>query len=168
MEHGVKKEGFLRLIIIQKLSTGAVELVLSAGAISFLNRDLESITLNAAAYLNLDVENRSIQLLIRKAGMISNGTILGVSGGLLLFGVLALTEGWGLHMRRRWAEWLTVISTSSFIPFEIYEIIKNISIIKTGTLILNCAIVYYLVKHKELFKKKTPPDPSEGWVPRAP
>lgn len=154
MKSGVKKEKFLKFIIIQKFSTGSLELLLSLGVLSFLNRDIEAVALNIVEYLTLDVENRYVEMLIKKAGMISNGTLLGVSGGLFFFGVLSLIEGWGLHKRRRWAEWLTVVSTSVFIPFEVYEIIKAVSIIKVGTLILNAAIVYYLARHKELFKRR--------------
>ena len=154
MDREVKNGKFLKFIIIQRLSTGILELILSLGVLSFLNRDIEKVAAGIAMYLNLDMENKYIQQLIGKAAMVKNGTILGVSGSLLLLGALAVTEGYGLHLRRRWAEWLTVISTSAFIPFEIYEIVKGVSAVEIAILILNLAIVYYLGKHKELFSRR--------------
>ncbi|MBI5892554.1 MAG: DUF2127 domain-containing protein [Deltaproteobacteria bacterium] len=47
---------------------------------------------------------------------------------------------------------MTVIATGLFIPFEIYEVIQAQTLVRIGALILNIAIVYYLAKHKELFK----------------
>jgi len=90
---------------------------------------------------------------ITKIGMIKNGTIIGVLIGIVSYALLNLAMGYGLHMRKRWAEWLTVIATALLIPFEIYEIIQVQTTIYIGVLILNCAIVYYLAKHKELFKR---------------
>ncbi|MEK7828700.1 MAG: DUF2127 domain-containing protein, partial [Deltaproteobacteria bacterium] len=81
------------------------------------------------------------------------GTIIGVSIGMVSYALLNLAMGYGLHRRKRWAEWLTVIATALLIPLEIYEIIQEQTVIRIGILILNCAIVYYLAKHKELFKR---------------
>ena len=34
---------------------------------------------------------------------------------------VVLVEGTGLWLRRRWAEWVTVVATTSLIPFELWE-----------------------------------------------
>ena len=54
----------------------------------------------------------------------------------------------------RWAEWLTVIGTGALIPYEVYEIFKSFLFIKVLVLVINCLIVYFLAKHKELFKRR--------------
>src|SRR5580765_7913309 len=43
------------------------------------------------------------------------------------FGYAALmgTEGVGLYFRKRWARWFTLIATSSLVPIEIYEIVRE-------------------------------------------
>ena len=68
------------------------------------------------------------------------------------FGVVALAdaavflvEGTGLLFRKRWAEWMTVGVTASFVPVEIYELVKHFSVGKIFALALNIAIVLYLV-----------------------
>jgi len=61
------------------------------------------------------------------------------------YAALFLTEGTGLLMRKRWAEWLTIIATASLIPFEIYEIVKEATAIRVGTLIVNVVVVIYLI-----------------------
>jgi uncharacterized membrane protein (DUF2068 family) len=61
------------------------------------------------------------------------------------YAALFLTEGTGLLMRKRWAEWLTIIATGSLIPFEIYEIVKETTAIRVATLIANIAVVLYLI-----------------------
>ena len=71
------------------------------------------------------------------------------------YGVVFLVEGVGLVLRKRWAEWLTVVVTTSFIPIEIYELVKSPGAGKVGALIINIAIVVYLIGRRL------------GWRPRA-
>jgi uncharacterized membrane protein (DUF2068 family) len=62
-----------------------------------------------------------------------------------VYASLFLVEGWGLWRSKRWAEYLTVIATTSLIPFELWEIYHHISWLKIVALIVNVAIVLYLI-----------------------
>jgi uncharacterized membrane protein (DUF2068 family) len=72
---------------------------------------------------------------------------LGVIGYALLEGVEAV----GLWWQKRWAEYLTLIATALFIPLEVYEIVHKLSPLKIIALIVNAAIVVYLLYAKRLF-----------------
>lgn len=61
------------------------------------------------------------------------------------YGVLELVEGTGLWLDRLWAEYLTVIATSLLLPLEIYELVRKPSALKAGGIVVNVAIVVYLV-----------------------
>ena len=56
-----------------------------------------------------------------------------------------LVEGVGLLLRKRWGEYLTIVVTASFIPFEIYEMAHKPTALKAGGIALNVVIVVYLV-----------------------
>jgi uncharacterized membrane protein (DUF2068 family) len=60
-------------------------------------------------------------------------------------------EAFGLWFARRWAEYLTLIETGVLVPFEIYELTSRISTLKILTLVINLAIVLYLLISKRLF-----------------
>ena len=62
-----------------------------------------------------------------------------------LYAGLFLVEGVGLWMAQRWAEYLTVIATASFVPIEMYEIMHGATKVKVVALIANLAMVAYLV-----------------------
>jgi hypothetical protein len=62
----------------------------------------------------------------------------------LIYAAVFVVEGVGLLLRRRWAEWLTVIVTGSFIPLEIYEFVRRPRVGKVIAIALNAAIVVYL------------------------
>jgi len=56
------------------------------------------------------------------------------------------TEGVGLLLRKRWAEYLTTIVTASFVPFELYELVHKPSWLKLLGLLVNALIVVYLAR----------------------
>jgi uncharacterized membrane protein (DUF2068 family) len=64
--------------------------------------------------------------------------------GLLLYGLLSLSEGVGLAMRARWAGFLVVAESGFFVPLELYGLVKNPTSTIVVVLVLNVAIVVYL------------------------
>lgn len=151
----VKKDWFLKFIIWELAIKGVLLLALSVGVLSLINKDLELLTEQLADDLNLDVDNYYINLALSKVGMVKTTLLVEISIGLLLYGLLCSIQAYGLHKRRRWAEYLTIAVISLFIPFEIYEVVHRLTVVRVAVLILNIVIVYYLVKHKEFFPKKS-------------
>ena len=150
----LKNTPFLKLIILYKTVMGTSELILSTYLYTLYWRDPGAVFTTLVGKLHLDFENIFIKWALGKAGNISDGTLFAMISVICSFGVFNLIEAWGLHLRRRWGEWLTVLGTGALIPFEAYELARSFSFITLVVLIINSLIVYYLAKHKELFKSK--------------
>ena len=72
----------------------------------------------------------------------------------LIIAAYALLEGVeaiGLWRGKRWAEYLTFIATTLLLIPEIYELTGTISPTKIITLVINLAVVGYLLFAKRLF-----------------
>ena len=67
------------------------------------------------------------------------------AAGAFCYAALFTTEGTGLWLEKRWAEYLTVIATISFIPFEVWEIVRKVTVVRVVLLVSNIAIVIYLI-----------------------
>jgi uncharacterized membrane protein (DUF2068 family) len=74
-----------------------------------------------------------------------------IAFGILLYGLLQVAEGVGLWSLQRWGEYVAVVGTTLFIPFEVYELTDKISWLKIVVLVVNVAAVLYLVLSKRLF-----------------
>jgi uncharacterized membrane protein (DUF2068 family) len=76
--------------------------------------------------------------------------------GITAFGyaVLMGAEGVALYLRKPWARWFTIGATSSLVPIELYEIIREIHPIRVLVLLVNIAIVIYLFVRKEMFAER--------------
>lgn len=145
---------FLRLIIIEKAFLGCLALALSAGLLSLVNKDMGAVAVQSAAVLNLDADNRFLMLAMDYLTNARVSILIGVSVVGFFYAGLNFVEAYGLAKRYRWAEYLTVIATGMFIPFEIYEVIDQLTPLRLGALVINVLIVVFLARHKELFPKR--------------
>ncbi|HEX4539963.1 MAG TPA: DUF2127 domain-containing protein [Acidimicrobiales bacterium] len=77
---------------------------------------------------------------------------LEIAGGLVAgYAVLEAVEMVGLWYGRRWAEYLTFVATTVLLPLEVYELTTRITALKVIALVVNLAIVVYLLLAKRLF-----------------
>jgi uncharacterized membrane protein len=60
-------------------------------------------------------------------------------------------EAVGLWRARRWAEYLTLIEVTLLLPFEIYELAVKVSYFKILALVINLAVMAYLLWAHRLF-----------------
>jgi len=68
-----------------------------------------------------------------------------------LYALLEGAEAIGLWFQLRWAEYLTFVATAAFLPFEVYELTRTVTVLKVLALVVNVAIVVYLLYAKRLF-----------------
>jgi uncharacterized membrane protein (DUF2068 family) len=78
-------------------------------------------------------------------------TLRTVGIALLAYGLLEGVEAVGLWLTKRWAEYLTFVATAILLPFEVYELIDRVSVLKIVGFAINVAVVVYLVWAKRLF-----------------
>jgi uncharacterized membrane protein (DUF2068 family) len=99
-----------------------------------------------AQRLGLDPRENWIQRIVHEASRIHTNQDLFFGLVALAYGALEGVEAYGLFKRRRWGEWLTVVATSLlFIP-EIWELTKSTTPLKVGAVLVNVAVVAYLLR----------------------
>jgi uncharacterized membrane protein (DUF2068 family) len=151
---GGEHDAFIKVIIVERIVKAAVLIALAIGLLVAGRTGLLTSWANYAEdQLNLAAGNSLIVNLLLKlvvyVGNFNHTTLLAV--GAIVYALLEGTEGVGLAMRRRWAEYLTVIATGLLIPYEAYEVIHKVTLFKVGALLLNVAVVGYLAYRKRLF-----------------
>jgi uncharacterized membrane protein (DUF2068 family) len=82
---------------------------------------------------------------------IDSGTLTKIGFVVALYAALEGLEAVGLWLQKRWAEYLAFIATTALMPLEIYELTRRFSAFKIVTLIINLAVVIYLLVAKRLF-----------------
>ncbi|MBV8965616.1 MAG: DUF2127 domain-containing protein [Mycobacteriaceae bacterium] len=70
---------------------------------------------------------------------------------LVGYATLELVEGIGLWLLKRWGEYFAVVATSIFLPLEVHELAKGITVTRAVAFAINVAAVIYLLFAKRLF-----------------
>jgi uncharacterized membrane protein (DUF2068 family) len=99
--------------------------------------------------LSLDQGHRLVAVLAGHAlGMMDLGgpqRFSHFAAGAFLLACLFVVEGVGLALARRWAEYMTVAVTTSFLPIEVASSWHRWSLPRAGTVVLNLGVVVYLI-----------------------
>ena len=137
----------IRLIALFKLVKGVLLIAVGLGALHFLHRDIASVLAHWVKMFGLDPGGRYVDSVLHKAVALSPNTVRGLGVGSFIYGGLFLTEGIGLWLLKRWAEWFTITMTGSLVPVEIYEIYRHPTSLKVLLLIINIVVVGFLLYH---------------------
>lgn len=156
----LRQATILRLLAAERIARGIVLLLVAYGIFHFrteqaafqsvLDKDLPALR-QLGANLNWDVDSSA---LLRGAHNIINlkqSTITLTAVAVTLYAAIELIEGVGLWLLKRWGEYFAVVATSLFIPLELEELIKHVTLFKAGALFINIVAVTYLLYSKRLF-----------------
>lgn len=145
MPGGKSQSRGLLLIAVFKLLKAAALIAVGIGALHLLHTDVAAIVEQWANAFRVDPHNHYINLLLEKLATVDDRKLRALSIGTFIYAGIFLTEGTGLGFRKTWAEYFTIITTASFLPLEVYELIRHTTFPKGLALILNIAVVVYLV-----------------------
>jgi uncharacterized membrane protein (DUF2068 family) len=140
-----QSDRILTLIAVMKLVKAALLIALGIGALRLLHRDLVDTVMHWIDVLRVDPDNRYVHRLLERIFNITPRQLKALSIGTFFYAALFAVEGIGLWMRKRWAEYVTVITTSLFIPLEIYEIFHHVTLTRVVVTVVNLLIVWYLI-----------------------
>jgi uncharacterized membrane protein (DUF2068 family) len=145
MRNGKSHPRGLLLIAAFKIFKSLALLAVAIGALKLLHKDVAAEMERWIELLRVDPHNHYIHRVLDKLPILDARKLKELSVGTFFYSALFLTEGIGLALRKRWAEYFTIVSTSLFIPLEIYELAKHPSFAKGILVLANAGIVAYLV-----------------------
>jgi uncharacterized membrane protein (DUF2068 family) len=138
---------FLRLIAVFKLAKALLFFAAGIGVLNLFHKDVAGRLDHLLNHLHVDSDNRYAKELITQVGKFTNTNLklIGLSVISFFYAALFGTEGTGLFLRKRWAEWFVVIVTGSLLPVEFYEIVHKVTAVKIIVTVINLLILAYLI-----------------------
>jgi uncharacterized membrane protein (DUF2068 family) len=144
--HAPGESRWLKWLAAIRIVEGIILCVVAVELVEIIGRDLDALLEQWVRRVHVDPHNPIIIGALgyaREAGTTTLEEVAGLSGA---FGGLNLLQGVGLWYRRAWAEYVCVLSTALFIPFEIHELILEPHVVSAGMLLVNAAIVAFLMR----------------------
>jgi uncharacterized membrane protein (DUF2068 family) len=144
-----RKDRLLPWIAAERAFRAIVLLVVGIVLITHPHTNWAAEISTFAQKLGFDPKQNWVKRILKDAAKInsSKGLLFGIVA--LAYGALEGAEAYGLWKRRRWGEWLTVVATSLLLIPEVWELTKSTTALKLGALIVNIAVVLYLLARLE-------------------
>jgi uncharacterized membrane protein (DUF2068 family) len=137
---------WLLLIAIYKLGQALLFIAVGVGLLRLLHKDIEDELTRLIEHLRFNPESKLINFILIKASIVDDRMLRRVSEVFFAYAGLGMVEGIGLYLEKGWAEYLTLIITGSFLPWEIWEVIRRLTWIRAGLLLVNVLVFLYLLK----------------------
>ena len=143
----------LYAIIAIKLLKGALFLTLAIIAYNLSDNNLPIDFQKLLHWLRFNPERKFFAELAAQVAKLTEGKVLLVGAGSLLYSLFSLVEGVGLIFRVSWCGWLAIGESAFFIPLEVYELMRDFGMNVFFLFVINVVIVWYLLKNRHrLFK----------------
>src|SRR5213592_3277746 len=149
----------MALIAGFKVAKGVLLLLVGLGLLKLVHAEIATLFSQLLEALHLNADSRILHNLVLKVDALQPHSVLMISLVSMAYAALLLTEGVGLWFERSWAAYLTVISTSLFLPFELYELIDHFTALRVGVFLLNLLIVIYLIRQLRHHTLRSPSQP---------
>lgn len=134
----------IHFISLEKMVKGILLIAITYKLLSLLGSDVHAWAADFVGRHGINEANKYVHSVLEKLVGVGDSQLVGFSIAAFLYAVLLFTEGIGLWFQKRWAEYLTAISTALFIPVEIYEIYERFTWVRIAILVINLFIVWYL------------------------
>lgn len=136
----------LKWVALFEGAKAALMLLVGLGCASLIHRDVRALALHGLEILHCNPASRFPQLFLQASQQLTDSGLEWLALVAMADAAVRFAEAYGLWFQRRWAEWLAIASGGLYLPFEIYELVEGVSVLKIAALALNLAIVAYLAR----------------------
>jgi uncharacterized membrane protein (DUF2068 family) len=144
----LKRAPTLYVIIGIKLVKGLLLLLLGLGVYTLSDNNLPEAFKSVLQFFHMDPERKFFADMSVRLGNVTEGNMLLLAWGTMIYSLFSLVEGTGLIFRVGWAGWLAIGESVFFIPIEVYELIHRLTLSVFIILVLNIVIAWYLFQNR--------------------
>jgi uncharacterized membrane protein (DUF2068 family) len=113
--------------------------------LALIPREARHLALELVGRLHLNPGKSHPSVFVRLLEDTSSAQLWLIAALVVVYAMVRFLEAYGLWRSRPWAEWLAAVSGAIYVPFELYELYRGVSLIKLAALAANLAIVAFMV-----------------------
>jgi uncharacterized membrane protein (DUF2068 family) len=138
------QKNLLRAVASLEFIKGIFVLVVGILAILLLHKDVWVIAESILALLHISTDRRPAQLFLDFADDITDAKLWLAVKLAFVYAAMRFAEGYGLWKGRTWAEWIAFLSGMLLLPWEVHELLRGVTLLRSGLFLVNVAIVLYM------------------------
>lgn len=135
----------LRTVATIEAAKGALVILVGLGLLALIHHDVQSLAEHLVRHMHLNPARHYPRVFIEAAGRLTDSRLWFLAFSAFAYSTVRFIEAYGLWHMRAWAEWFAIISGSLYVPMEVYGLAHHATITKTLALLVNLAMVAYMV-----------------------
>jgi uncharacterized membrane protein (DUF2068 family) len=140
-----KRNHFMRVIALGRFIYGLFLVAAGLAIFNLLGKNLSAELSGLLTKWHVDTHLYYVQWLMQKASTASPNLLILLTVANFLYAALAFIESAGLVFGWRWAYWLVIVDTASFIPIETYQLCQQFGWFNLILLLYYFATTIYLL-----------------------
>lgn len=144
----------MRAIATFEAAKGLLVILMGFGALSF-HHDLVELGTDVISHLHLNPAHHLPSVLLNALEHAERSDLRWIALGALAYSALRFTEAYGLWFQKTWAEWLAIVTGGIYLPVEIVELCKRLTVVRVLITLLNLALVIYLLWVRKKAKRSS-------------
>jgi uncharacterized membrane protein (DUF2068 family) len=143
--HHRNQRRLLRAVAALEFSKGIFVALMGICAIALVNKDVWLIAERILSFFHVSTDHRWAQIFLDFADSVTDARLWAAARIAFAYAALRFTEAYGLWRCRTWAEWVAFVSGTLLLPWEVRELFRGITFLRSALLIGNIAIVLYML-----------------------
>lgn len=135
----------LRTVATIEAAKGALVIIVGLGLLALIHYDVQGLAEDLVRHMHLNPARHYPRIFIEAAGQLTDARLWALAVSAFAYSTVRFIEAYGLWHMRAWAEWFAIISGSLYVPMELYGLIHHATPIKAMALIINLAMVAYMI-----------------------
>lgn len=135
----------IQLVALIEATKGFLVLLAGLGGLALLHGNAQELAMDLLRHLHLDPRQPYPHSLLLVAAEVSDTRLWLLAGAASLYATVRGVEAYGLWHARRWAEWFAASSAGVYIPFEVFELLREPGWIVLIVLIANALVLAVMI-----------------------
>jgi uncharacterized membrane protein (DUF2068 family) len=138
------QKNLLRAVASFEFIKGVFVLLIGVAAILLVHKDAWLMAESLLALLHISTDRHSAQLFLDFSDNVTDARLWTAAQLAFAYSGLRFAEAYGLWNQRTWAEWLSFVSGTLFLPLEIVGLMRGVTLFRSAVFLINIAIVLYM------------------------
>ena len=144
-DHHRRQRTVLRTVAGFEFFKGIFVVLMGVCALALVHKDTWLIAESLLALLHISTDRNYAQLFLDFADSITDARLWAAARIAFAYAALRFTEAYGLWKERTWAEWVAFVSGTLLLPWEIRELFRGVTAVRSALLLGNLAIVFFML-----------------------
>jgi len=132
-------------VALIEFTKGVFVLLMGICALLLLRQDIWLVAESVLALFHINSDRHFALVFLDYADRVTDARLWAAARIAFAYSTLRFVEAYGLWKARAWAEWVACVSGTLLLPFEIRELLRGVTLLRSAIFLGNLAIVFYML-----------------------